>query len=291
MAGAVDLRARGLDRVLEHLLERDRPAAELELAGGDARHVEKVVHQPHEMAELAADDLPGARGVLPAAVHLERVPHRGQRVPELVGEHGQELPLALVHLAQGLLAAGPLRLREVAGQEGAGEVAGGLRDHHREGDDEHEGHDRGGEAVVDPARLHRAGEGHRGGEGKDDGRDHEAAGHGAGLVAADEQGDQAVIGAREGHAAGQQQEGDRGDERDAGRAGDRVERADAGRVPDGAQEGDEEHRERGRLPDALPGPAAGVEDEQGEADERERDAGRGARPVGADGGQRARGFR
>jgi hypothetical protein len=49
--------ARGLDGGLDHAAERDPLAAQLELALGDARHVEQVVEQPGHLGHLALDDL------------------------------------------------------------------------------------------------------------------------------------------------------------------------------------------------------------------------------------------
>ena len=44
------------------LREAGFDAAELDLAAGDARHVEEIVDEPHELPDLAGHDLPGARG-------------------------------------------------------------------------------------------------------------------------------------------------------------------------------------------------------------------------------------
>ena len=81
---------------------------ELELVGGDAAHVEQVVDQPHQMAQLPADHLMRVGGGLGGdRVGLEDLQpgaDRGQGVAQFVGERGQELVLAAIGFAQPPLA-------------------------------------------------------------------------------------------------------------------------------------------------------------------------------------------
>ena len=55
VAMRVDDRLAGLDRLRDDGIEVDRLEPELDLAAGDARHVEQVVHQPGELPRLALD--------------------------------------------------------------------------------------------------------------------------------------------------------------------------------------------------------------------------------------------
>jgi hypothetical protein len=47
-----------LHRPGDHLADRDRPPAQRNAAAGDARDVEKIVHQPDQVLHLALDDGP-----------------------------------------------------------------------------------------------------------------------------------------------------------------------------------------------------------------------------------------
>ena len=76
--------------------ELDGLAAQLDLAACDARHVQQVVDQPHQVVDLALDDLLLARRLVGSPRSLIR-PQRGddrrQRVAQFVAEHRQELVL------------------------------------------------------------------------------------------------------------------------------------------------------------------------------------------------------
>jgi hypothetical protein len=107
VAAPVDERPARLERARRDDAEVDGLAAEPEPALGDARDVEQVVDQPHELADLAVDDVAAPRddrGVLGLRAHeLDDVADRGQRVAQLVREHRQEVVLAAVGVAQRLL--------------------------------------------------------------------------------------------------------------------------------------------------------------------------------------------
>ncbi len=78
-------------------------ALQRDLARGDARDVEQVVHQPREVLHLAAHHLArplAHRAVVGHAQDLDRVADRRQGIPQLVREHGEELVLATVGVAQ-----------------------------------------------------------------------------------------------------------------------------------------------------------------------------------------------
>ena len=83
-------------RVEELLLEAN-------LAAGDPRDVEQVVDQADELPHLPLDDVLGEVDVLRVVGHLEDgdgVADGGERVPQLVGEHRQELVFSSVVLAE-----------------------------------------------------------------------------------------------------------------------------------------------------------------------------------------------
>ncbi len=74
--------------------------AQADAAAGDAGDVEQVVHQPGQVLDLPLHHL--ARGLearvdgLDLAHQLDSVADRGERVAQLVGQHGEELVLAAV---------------------------------------------------------------------------------------------------------------------------------------------------------------------------------------------------
>ena len=67
----------------------DALPAQLDLAAGDARHVEQIVDQPHEVVTCRSITSSGRRLRVAAgeAQQLERVAHRRQRVAQLVRQH------------------------------------------------------------------------------------------------------------------------------------------------------------------------------------------------------------
>ena len=115
----LDERADGLDGTADDRREVERLLAELDLAPRDAGDVQQVVDQPGQVPDLPLDDLLGPFELLlrlQLAEELDGVADRRQRVPQLVGEHRQELVLAAVGLQ-------PLGLDELL----RGDVAADLR--------------------------------------------------------------------------------------------------------------------------------------------------------------------
>ena len=86
------------------VVERQRLAAQLELAGLEPRDVEQIVDEPADEVDLAADDAAHAlgHGLVGLVLHdLDRGLQRLERIAQLVGEDREELVLAavgLVHL-------------------------------------------------------------------------------------------------------------------------------------------------------------------------------------------------
>ena len=99
-APGVEQRLDGSDGGIEHDVQVDAAPAELEGPAGDARHVEQVIDQPHQVAELPVDGglvVRGSAGVGPRALEqLQGHGERCQRVPQLVRQHREEFVLALV---------------------------------------------------------------------------------------------------------------------------------------------------------------------------------------------------
>ena len=100
--GGLAGRLESLERAPGHVRERDRVAFDDDPPGGHARDVEQVVHEAGQVMGLASDDHPDLRGLVVLATQLlehgHRVADRRQRIPELVGEHREELVLASVPL-------------------------------------------------------------------------------------------------------------------------------------------------------------------------------------------------
>ena len=80
------------------LRELDRAPLEDDLAERHPGDVEKVVDQMGELSVLSRDDLAGARGGLRRRIlgveHAHRVRDGGERVAQLVAQHGEEMVLA-----------------------------------------------------------------------------------------------------------------------------------------------------------------------------------------------------
>jgi hypothetical protein len=115
VALGVDRRTGGLDGAVNHAAQVDPFTPHLQLVLGDARDVEEVVRDPHEVQELALhgrarflDHLGFAAG---DAHHLERAADRGERIAQLVRQRRQELVLPPVGVTQRDL--GELAIREV----------------------------------------------------------------------------------------------------------------------------------------------------------------------------------
>nr|WP_229792281.1 hypothetical protein [Lysobacter bugurensis] len=104
VAARIDERAHLFHRGRDDGAHVDRRDVELDQAACHARHVEQVVHEGRDVADLAADDLARgahARGILGNhAQQLRGGGDRRQRVAQFMAEHGEELVLALVGQAQ-----------------------------------------------------------------------------------------------------------------------------------------------------------------------------------------------
>ena len=99
----VDERADRLDGLVEDAGRVEKFFLQANLAAGDPGDVEQVVDQADELPHLPFDDFLGEIDILGVVGHLEDgdgVADGGQRVPQLVGEHRQELVLSSVVLAQ-----------------------------------------------------------------------------------------------------------------------------------------------------------------------------------------------
>ena len=86
--------------------------SEPNLAARDAGDIEQVVDEPDELSHLPLDDVARPVAALLVGGQLEDghgVVDGGERVAELVGQHGQELILAAVVLAEGLRPVAPAR--------------------------------------------------------------------------------------------------------------------------------------------------------------------------------------
>jgi hypothetical protein len=88
------------DAARNDLRQIDGSAHETDPPGGDAAHVEEVIDQAREMADLLADDAAGVHGArLLGADDVEHVDGAGndfERVAQLVPEHREELVLGAV---------------------------------------------------------------------------------------------------------------------------------------------------------------------------------------------------
>ncbi len=113
VAPGVDQRPAGFDGPSDDLgqihplpLQRDGPAS-------DARDVQQVVDQPHEVLHLTLDDLARLHalrvGQLLEPQQMHGGPNRRQRVPDLVRQHRQELVLAPVGFPQRLFPIAEIR--------------------------------------------------------------------------------------------------------------------------------------------------------------------------------------
>ena len=76
----------------------------MQLVTAYAADVEQIVHQADHVRELSPENLRGVAKELGIALgpqeNLQRMTYRSQRIPQLVGERGQELVLAPVRLPQ-----------------------------------------------------------------------------------------------------------------------------------------------------------------------------------------------
>ena len=93
---------RHLDCLDHHLDEFHRFELELDLAARDARHVEQIVDQAHQVMDLALDDLALAPKRI-AAAHLhqvERSQNRRERIAQLMPQHREEFIFGAIGAAQ-----------------------------------------------------------------------------------------------------------------------------------------------------------------------------------------------
>lgn len=111
----LDERAAGVHRLAHHFAQVQSLAAQLDLAAGDAAHVEQVLDQARQMSDLPPDDVgaPGdlGRAARDALEHAGRVRDRGDGVAQFVRQHRDELVDAA---ALGLELLHPPPLGEVA---------------------------------------------------------------------------------------------------------------------------------------------------------------------------------
>ncbi len=98
----VEQRPGRLDGPGGDVVEEDALPLQGDLAAGHPRHVEQIVHQAHQARGLPLEHVGDAqRGCVRAVAPPQGAggeDHGGQRVPELVPQHGEELVLALIGL-------------------------------------------------------------------------------------------------------------------------------------------------------------------------------------------------
>ncbi len=102
VAALLEQRTGHLDRLGQRPIDVDLLDLQLDLAARRARHVHQVVHQAHQVIDLALDDLALAQRC-PVAAHahqLQRGDDRRERVAQLMAEHGQEFVLGAVGCRQ-----------------------------------------------------------------------------------------------------------------------------------------------------------------------------------------------
>ena len=111
VAVRVDGRPDRLNRAVQHRAEIDPAPPQLQFVLDDARHVEQVVGEPHEVDQLALDGrarLVDDRAVVARDPHdFERRPHRRERRAQFVRQRRQELVFPPVRLEQRLLGPAP----------------------------------------------------------------------------------------------------------------------------------------------------------------------------------------
>jgi hypothetical protein len=101
----VDERPGRLNRLVENRARVHEILPQANLPARDAGDVEQVVDEPDELPHLPLDDIARPVAALLVGGQLEdghRIIDGGERVTKLMGQHGQELILAAVTLAEGL---------------------------------------------------------------------------------------------------------------------------------------------------------------------------------------------
>ena len=133
MAAGIDDRAGDLHGALDRGRDRNRFQAQLQLALRHPCDIEKVFQQVGHLRDLPVDHVaaPGHTGIVERAPAQQAhgVPDRGQGIAQLVREHGDEVVLLAVGIAQCLL--GRLAIADVRGDaevphRPAGVVVGGV---------------------------------------------------------------------------------------------------------------------------------------------------------------------
>jgi hypothetical protein len=125
LAGVVDGRARGLDGVIEHGAQHHAPLAHLQAPARDARDVEQIIDQAHQLAQLALHDVHrvGGRSAVADLQQSQRVANRRERVAQFVRKGGEEFVLAPIGVAQAFFGATALGDFALQVGIGVGEVA------------------------------------------------------------------------------------------------------------------------------------------------------------------------
>ena len=112
MAPGVDYLPARFECVGDDVPQIDRLAAQRDLTGRQPRHVEEVVDQPDQVLDLPLHGLAHLTRDLDVVVrqclHGEGVADWRERISQFVRQHGQELVLAVIGLAQGLFGPPPV---------------------------------------------------------------------------------------------------------------------------------------------------------------------------------------
>jgi hypothetical protein len=128
-AAPLEERAVVLEGAPRELGEIEGPALQVDPAAGDAGHVEQALDEPGQVRGLSADDRHGPLALIAVGrgpvEDEEAVLDGGERVAQLVGEHGHEVVFARGRLLERLLApVGALHLFPGARQLDVGGDAG-----------------------------------------------------------------------------------------------------------------------------------------------------------------------
>ena len=116
MSKVGDERLTGGGSVIHNLDQINAFLSQLDLPPADAGNFHKIIHQPHQMIDLARHHVAHLRRLRATGSYqlqdLQAAPDRRQRIAQFVGERGQEHVLAAIGFAQGLLC--PFALGDVA---------------------------------------------------------------------------------------------------------------------------------------------------------------------------------
>ena len=100
---ATSMRTARVERVGHDVADIDQFPAEGDAAHREARHIQQIVDQAHEVLDLAFHGLPHLVpdfAVRRPRLHGERMADGRQRIAQLVRQHGQELVLAMVGVSK-----------------------------------------------------------------------------------------------------------------------------------------------------------------------------------------------